>query len=91
MESLKTVLPTITKCEADPLLVSSGDTVTFSWKTKDASSVRIFNIDGDLIARGQPANGSFPYVPEETMPYTLTAKGAGGSASIPTPIEVEVT
>ena len=59
---------------ATPTSISSGDQVTLTWKTTDATSVSIDGI-GDV-----PSAGVKTVTPTESTTYHLVAKGDGGSA-----------
>ena len=59
---------------ATPTSISSGDQVTLTWKTTDATSVSIDGL-GDV-----PSSGVKTVTPTESTTYHLVAKGDGGSA-----------
>ena len=77
---------------ADPPVISLGDTVTLSWQTLYANTVRI---DPDI---GSVAlNGSVKVTPSEIQTYTLTATGPAGKSktevlvTIDTPFLLRIT
>jgi len=59
---------------ATPTSITSGDQVTLSWKTSDATSVSIDGL-GDV-----PSSGVKTVTPTESTTYHLVARGDGGSA-----------
>jgi peptidoglycan-associated lipoprotein len=67
--------PTVT-LNASPASVKSGDTVTLSWTSTDATDLDIEPGIGKVAPQGStPAN------PAESTTYTITATGSGGSAT----------
>ncbi len=67
--------PTVT-LNASPTSVKSGDTVTLSWTSTDATDLDIEPGVGKVTAQG-----STPVNPTVSTTYTITATGAGGTAT----------
>lgn len=64
---------------ADPTVVSPGEATTLSWKTKNATELRLFEGDEELpVPANSVSEGSVEVVPEATTKYALVAKGASG-------------
>jgi peptidoglycan-associated lipoprotein len=67
--------PTVT-LNASPASVNSGQTVTLSWSSTNATDLDISPEVGKVAPQGStPAN------PAQSVTYTITATGAGGSAT----------
>jgi peptidoglycan-associated lipoprotein len=66
------VAPTATLA-ANPAVIEQGQSTTLTWQTANASDVTIEGL-GTL-----PASGSKTITPDNSMTYTLTAKGPGGT------------
>jgi peptidoglycan-associated lipoprotein len=67
--------PTVT-LNASPTSVKSGDTVTLSWTSTNATDLDIEPGVGKVVAQGStPAN------PTESTTFTITATGPGGTAT----------
>jgi hypothetical protein len=56
--------------------VTSGQQVTLTWATQNATSVAITGVNG-----AQPASGSTTVAPTQNTSYQLTATGPGGTAT----------
>src|SRR5271168_4105443 len=67
--------PTVT-LNASPTSVKSGDTVTLSWTSTDATDADIEPGVGKVALQG-----STPVNPTESTTYTITATGPGGSGT----------
>jgi peptidoglycan-associated lipoprotein len=67
--------PTVS-LNASPTSVKSGDTVTLSWTSTDATDADIEPGVGKVALQG-----STPVNPAESTTYTITATGPGGSAT----------
>src|SRR5580692_2618180 len=72
--------PTVT-LNASPTSVKSGDTVTLSWTSTDATDLDIEPGVGKVTPQG-----STPVNPSATTLYTITAMGSGGIASASTTV-----
>src|SRR5271156_1707756 len=70
-----TAQPTVT-LNASPTSVKSGDTVTLSWTSTDATDLDIEPGVGKVTAQG-----STPASPTESTTYKITATGPGGTAT----------
>ncbi len=75
------VPPSVTSFSAKPATISAGKASTLFWTTANATSVSISGLAGT-----RPANGSVSVTPGATTTYTLTARGAGGTATATTVI-----
>jgi peptidoglycan-associated lipoprotein len=74
--------PTVT-LNASPSTISSGQTVTLSWSSTNATDLDIQPGIGKVAPQGStPAN------PTQSTTYTITATGAGGSATASASISV---
>jgi phospholipase C len=60
---------------ATPLNATSGDTVTLTWSSSNATSV---GISPDPGIGALPLSGSAQVKPTQTTTYTITAQGSGG-------------
>ena len=67
--------PTVT-LNASPTSVTSGQTVTLSWSSTNATDLDIQPAVGKVSPEG-----STPVVPTQSTTYTITATGPGGSAT----------
>src|SRR6202167_354300 len=67
--------PTVT-LNASPTSIKSGDTVTLSWTSTDATDLDIEPGVGKVTAQG-----STPVNPTESTTFTITATGPGGTAT----------
>ena len=67
--------PTVT-LNASPNMVKSGDTVTLTWTSTDATDTDIEPGVGKVALQG-----STPVNPTDSTTYTITATGPGGSAT----------
>ena len=67
--------PTVT-LNASPTSVKSGDTVTLSWTSTDATDLDIEPGVGKVTAQG-----STPVNPTESTTFKITATGPGGTAT----------
>jgi peptidoglycan-associated lipoprotein len=76
--------PTVT-LNASPASVNSGETVTLSWSSTNATDL---NIDPG-VGKVAP-EGSTPVTPSESTAYTITATGPGGSATASASVTVNV-
>ena len=74
--------PTILSFKAMPEAISTGQAVTLSWSTRDATSVILSGV-GDV-----PPTGNRIVVPVNSREYTLTAANNAGSTSLSVGIEV---
>ncbi len=70
-----TAQPTVT-LNASPTSVKSGDTVTLSWTSTDATDLDIEPGVGKVVAQG-----TTPVNPTQSTTYTITATGPGGTAT----------
>ncbi|MEO8034538.1 MAG: hypothetical protein ABI837_08895 [Acidobacteriota bacterium] len=78
-----TTVPQINTFSASPASIVAGQSATLSWTTSNATSV---SIDGGVGT--QPASGSITVTPNASTVYTLTATGAGGTATTQATITV---
>jgi hypothetical protein len=83
---VKSSNPTVT-LTASASSIDSGDTVTLSWASQNADSVRIDGIPGSA-GNNLPANGELKVTPSTTTTYTATATGNGTTATASLKIEV---
>src|ERR1700684_684918 len=67
--------PTVT-LNASPTSIKSGDTVTLSWTSTDATDLDIEPGVGKVTAQG-----TTPVNPTDSTTYTITATGPGGTAT----------
>jgi peptidoglycan-associated lipoprotein len=67
--------PTVT-LNASPTSVKSGDTVTLSWTSTDATDLDIEPGVGKVVAQG-----TTPVNPTQSTTFTITATGPGGTAT----------
>jgi peptidoglycan-associated lipoprotein len=74
--------PTVT-LNASPTSVNSGETVTLSWSSTDATDLDIQPGVGKVAPQG-----STPVNPTTSTTYTITATGAGGSATATAHVDV---
>jgi peptidoglycan-associated lipoprotein len=74
--------PTVT-LNASPMSVNSGQTVTLSWSSTNATDLDI----EPGVGKGAP-QGSTPVNPTTSTTYTITATGAGGSATATAHVDV---
>lgn len=91
--------PRILSFEATPRTIKPGDSVRFSWKTRDASLVRLYDDRGEIESRIMLANGklgwplsitgAFEESPEKTTTYKLVAITKTGSTSKSIEVTVE--
>lgn len=70
-----TAQPTVT-LNASPSSVKSGDTVTLSWTSTDATDLDIEPGVGKVVAQG-----TTPVNPTQSTTFTITAAGPGGTAT----------
>src|SRR5271155_693456 len=77
--------PTVT-LNASPASVKSGDTVTLSWTSTDATDADIEPGVGKVAVQG-----STPVNPTNSTTYTITVTGAGGTATASTRVTVNAT
>lgn len=70
-----TAQPTVT-LNASPTSVKSGDTVTLSWTSTNATDLDIEPGVGKVVAQG-----STPVNPTQSTTFTITATGPGGTAT----------
>src|SRR5271155_1457057 len=70
-----TTQPTVT-LNASPTTVNPGATVTLSWTSTDATDLSIDPGVGKVATQG-----STPVTPTESTTFTITATGAGGTAT----------
>ena len=82
-KSVSVVPPVINSFIASRSSIVSGESVTLSWSTSNATSVTIDNGAG-----AQPVTGSVTVSPLRTTIYTLTATDAAGSVSAQTTVTV---
>ena len=68
--------PVVTSFTANPPFIDSGQTVTLSWQTNNATGASIAPGVGDV-----PASGSITVSPTESTTYTLTATGESPPAA----------
>lgn len=76
--------PTVT-INASPDTVNSGQSVTLSWSSTNATSLSIDPGVGSVAPQG-----STPVSPTSSTTYTITATGAGGNATASTRVTVNV-
>ncbi|HXA77682.1 MAG TPA: peptidoglycan-associated lipoprotein Pal [Candidatus Acidoferrales bacterium] len=77
--------PTVT-LNASPATINSGQTVTLSWSSTNATDLDIQPGIGKVAPQGStPAN------PEQSTTYTITATGAGGSATASASVSVNAS
>jgi peptidoglycan-associated lipoprotein len=74
--------PTVT-LNASPTSVNSGQTVTLSWSSTNATDLDIQPGVGKVAPQG-----STPVNPTQSTTYTITATGAGGSATASAHVDV---
>jgi peptidoglycan-associated lipoprotein len=74
--------PTVT-ISASPTTAKSGDTVTLTWSSTDATDADIEPGVGKVSVQG-----STPVIPTSSTTYTITATGPGGSATASTRVTV---
>ncbi|HXX43238.1 MAG TPA: peptidoglycan-associated lipoprotein Pal [Candidatus Acidoferrales bacterium] len=74
--------PTVT-LNASPTSVNSGQTVTLSWSSTNATDLDIQPGVGKVAPQG-----STPVNPTQSTTYTITATGAGGSATASARVDV---
>jgi len=74
--------PTILFFKAMPEAISTGQAVTLSWSTRDATSVTLSGV-GDV-----PPTGNRIVTPVNSREYTLTAANSAGSTSLAVSIDV---
>ena len=74
--------PTVT-LNASPTAVNSGQTVTLSWSSTNATDLDIQPGVGKVSPEG-----STPVTPTESTTYTITATGPGGSTTASTHVDV---
>jgi peptidoglycan-associated lipoprotein len=67
--------PTVT-LNASPSSINSGESVTLSWSSTNATDLEIAPEVGKVAPQG-----STPVSPTQSTTYTITATGAGGSAT----------
>src|SRR6202451_4228475 len=67
--------PTVT-LNASPTSIKSGDTVTLSWPSQEATDLDIEPGVGKVTAQG-----TSPVNPTDSTTYTITATGPGGTAT----------
>jgi peptidoglycan-associated lipoprotein len=67
--------PTVT-LEANPTSINKGDTVTLSWSSTNATQLTVTPEVGQVTAQG-----STKVNPTDSVTYTITATGPGGSAN----------
>ena len=77
-----TAQPTVT-LSAAPSSVSSGQTVTLSWSSTNATDLDISPEIGKVAPQG-----STPVNPTQSTTYTITATGSGGSATATAHVDV---
>jgi peptidoglycan-associated lipoprotein len=70
-----TAQPTVT-LDASPTSVKSGDTVTLSWTSTNATDLDIEPGVGKVVAQG-----TTPVNPTQSTTFTITATGPGGTAT----------
>src|SRR6202167_1469652 len=74
--------PTVT-LNASPSSVKSGDTVTLSWTSTNATDLDIEPGVGKVTAQG-----STPSNPDQSTTFTITATGPGGTATASARVDV---
>jgi hypothetical protein len=78
------VAPSVVSFTATPGNVNPGQPVTLAWSVSAASEVAIKKSTGNALslgAKAQLAQGSYDVKPDRSDTYTLTASGAGGTAT----------
>lgn len=76
-----TVKPEILTFTASKTTVRSGELVTLSWTTKNATTCTLETSTGKKIT-GRPTNGSLSVAVSSTMTFTLTALDAKGQTAV---------
>src|SRR5215469_13226217 len=66
--------PTV-NLQASPTVIQKGDSVTLTWSSTNATSLNLSPGVGNVSAEG-----SQRVTPQDTVTYTITATGPGGSA-----------
>ena len=82
-------VPQITSFTATPTSISTGQTVTLSWKDANATSLTITTDSGRTVATSSQASGSVTDTPTQNTTYSAVATGAAGSSS-PSTVKVQV-
>jgi len=77
---------TVASFEATPERIHAGESVTLSWKTKNATKVRI---EPDPGAKDLPPEGSVKVAPTSTTTYKLTATGAATPGGVSRKVTVD--
>lgn len=91
------VPPTITQFSVNPAVVSSGQTVTLSWTTVNATSINITpQISVNEDSGALPTTGSAVVPVTATTTFSITASGPGGNvgpqtATVTVPIVLTLT
>jgi hypothetical protein len=83
-ESPLPTAPQIAKFTAIPQSIQPGGSATLAWSVSQSDSVEIEPGIGVVASEGER-----PVSPQQTMEYTLTAKGSGGSSSREVTVSVE--
>lgn len=76
-----TVKPEILSFTASKTTVRSGELVTLTWTTKNATTCTLETSTGKKIT-GRPTNGSLSVAVSSTMTFTLTALDAKGQTAV---------
>ena len=72
--------PTIASFTSSASSVASGDQVTLSWETSDATSIELRETSsGELAVPAEALTGSFQVTIDRTSLFVLVARGPGGS------------
>ena len=67
---------------ANPTTIDRGDMSTLSWRTTNATSVKIDVMNGaNVVAAGNMLEGSTTVMPDATTVYVITAEGPMGPAT----------
>lgn len=82
-------VPQITSFTATPTSITTGQTVTLSWKDANATSMTITTDSGRTVATSSQASGSVTDTPAQNTTYSAVATGTGGSSS-PSTVKVQV-
>lgn len=77
--------PTISEFVAEPSTVEKGQSATLRWSTSDATEASIDQGIGSVSTRGQRT-----IYPNETITYTLSVRGPGGTATQTATVNVRV-
>ena len=67
---------------ANPISIDRGDTATLSWRTTNATSVKVDIMNGaNVVPAGTMFEGTATVMPDSTTIYVITAEGPSGPAT----------